>query len=60
MPESTPIDVVRARYPLTPDEDTAGLQAQAEQLATLRGRLNTERIREVEPAMTFDPRSGRA
>lgn len=59
MPDPAPIDVVRARYPLTPDEDAAALQAHADHLAALHERLRPEQIRDVEPAMIFDARSER-
>lgn len=57
VPDPRPLDVVRARFPLTPDGDAAGLQAHAEHLDALHQRLNAEHLRGAEPAMTFDPRN---
>ncbi|APX33927.1 hypothetical protein BH708_15770 [Brachybacterium sp. P6-10-X1] len=53
-----PLDVVRARFPRTPDEDGAGLAAHAERLAALRERVDLTALRGQDPALTFDPRNG--
>lgn len=58
MPDPTPIDRVRDRYPETPDEDASALQEHAEHLVSLRRSVRTSQLQWVEPAMTFDPRGG--
>ncbi|WP_193106064.1 hypothetical protein [Brachybacterium sp. FME24] len=60
MSDPTPLEMVRARFPLAPDQDEAGLRAQAEHLADLRRHVDRERLRDAQPAMTFDPRNGTA
>ena len=39
MPEPSPLDVVRSRFPRTPDADADALLAHAEHLARLRDSL---------------------
>lgn len=56
MPEPTPLDVVRARFPNTPEADEPALRAHAEHLARLRDRLHVDGLLDIEPATTFDPR----
>ncbi|GAA1306311.1 hypothetical protein [Brachybacterium tyrofermentans] len=56
MPEPTPLDVVRSRFPRTPDADAPALRAHAGHLARLRDRLPEDGLRGTEPATTFDPR----
>lgn len=68
MPDPTPrpvsadapraLDLVRARFPRTPDEDAAALAAHAEHLAALRERADLAALRGHESALTFDPRNG--
>lgn len=53
------LDMVRARFPRTPDDDGAGLREHAEHLAALRARVDLSALRGRESAVTFDPRSGR-
>ena len=52
------LERIRARFPRTPDADVDGLHAHAEHLNALRSALDRERLRDVEPAMTFDPTKG--
>lgn len=52
------LDRVRARFPHTPDADVEGLRAHAEHLTALRAALDPAQLRDVEPAMTFDPTKG--
>lgn len=52
-----PLRTVRTRFPATPDADADALRTHAEHLAELRERLDHERLRGVEPAMIFDPRT---
>jgi hypothetical protein len=54
-PRSDALDHVRTRFPSAPDTDADGLRAHAEHLARLRNAVDRERLRGVEPAMTFDP-----
>lgn len=56
MSDPAPIDVVRSRYPMAPDEDQAELQDYAEHLGHLRRALRTEALRGTGMAVTFDPR----
>lgn len=57
-PRSEMLDRVRARFPLAPEEDADGLRAHAEQLTDLRSAVDTARLSDVQPAMTFDPTKG--
>lgn len=57
-PGSETLDRVRARFPRTPDADADGLLAHAEHLTALRSALDPAKLRDVEPAMTFDPTKG--
>ena len=57
MSDPAPIDVVRARFPLTPDQDRAELEDHADHHGRLRSSLRTEDLRGTEIAVTFDPRT---
>lgn len=57
-PHSDILDHVRTRFPSAPDTDADALLAHAEHLARLRDAVDRERLREVEPAVTFDPTKG--
>lgn len=52
------LDLVRARFPRTPDQDAPGLAAHAEHLAAGRRQVDLAALRGRESALTFDPRSG--
>ncbi|GAA1486632.1 hypothetical protein [Brachybacterium fresconis] len=52
------LDLVRARFPHTPDQDASGLAAHAERLAALRRRVDLAALRGRQSALTFDPRNG--
>lgn len=54
----TPIDLVRARFPDTPEEDAAPLAAQATLLAELRAPVDPSLLDGADPALVFDPRQG--
>ncbi|MGP9680850.1 hypothetical protein [Brachybacterium sp. AOP3-A1-3] len=56
MPEPTPLSVVRARFPRTPESDEPALLVHADHLDRLRDRLHVDGLQDVEPATTFDPR----
>lgn len=58
MADHPPIDTVRTRYPLTPEEHAEALQGQAALLARLRATVRTDELQDVEIATTFDPRAG--
>ncbi|GAA1488173.1 hypothetical protein [Brachybacterium sacelli] len=52
------LDLVRARFPRTPEEDETGLREHAAHLAALRAKVDAAPLRGREAAMTFDPRQG--
>ena len=56
MSDPAPMDVVRARFPLTPDQDQDELRAHAEHLERLRRSLRAEELSGAGIAVTFDPR----
>jgi len=58
MPDPTPIDVVRGRFPSTGSDDEAELLEYARHLDQLRDRVKAEDLHEFELALTFDPRGG--
>lgn len=58
MPDTSPIDVVRSRFPLAPDDEAAELQKHAEHLGRLRDQLRGEDLHGLEIALTFDPHGG--